>query len=95
MVTRKLQVDRIRAELDQLGGEIDRLKTKAEQAGADKALRFREYLGTLEKKTKDVVARLDKLENQGADALVDIRNGVREAKQRLAIARQAARARFH
>jgi len=86
---------KIRTRLTELRLELDKLKAQAAREKADKRVEFDQYLDSLHEKSKEVGAKLDALKDSGGDALDDIRTGLNEAWERLAIAKRAAKARFH
>jgi hypothetical protein len=87
--------DKIRAELAELSAEMDKLKAKAAAAKSEQAAKLNHYLDALEDTRDNVITRLESIKDSGSDAMDDIKLGLQEAKQRLAIAKRAAQARFH
>ena len=86
---------KIQAELTELRAELTKLRALAEKENADQRKKFDRYLDALNEKSEDVSAKLDSLKESGGDAADDIKKGLKEAWERLAIAKQAAKARFH
>ena len=95
MNTVDLQQQKIRAELEQLRAELDKLKAQADESSAEKQIKFDRYLDTLDEKRNEVGEKLEALKDSGDDAIDDIKEGLKEAWQRLAIAKTAAKIRFH
>ena len=91
----ELYEQEIRAELAQIQAELDTLKARAEQESTGQPMKFDEYLATLTEKSEEVGDKLENLKDSGSDAVDDIKTGLKEAWQRLAIAKRAAEARFH
>lgn len=88
---------RMSAELEMVIAGVERLRARAEAWAPGRGGRFGRYLDVLEDRVADVSAALAKLDDPDPDpASFDrIANDVKDAKLRLAIARRAARARFH
>lgn len=95
MTRTELYEQEIRTELAQLQAELDTLKARAEQEKTGPPMKFEEYLATLTEKSEEVGDKLENLKDSGSDAVDDIKAGLKEAWQRLAIAKRAAEARFH
>jgi hypothetical protein len=91
----QLQRDQVRTELDNIRTEVERLKMRSAENGSEDTSRFDRYLDTLDEKREEVAENLDSLKESGAEAWTDIKKGMKEAKQRLAIAKVAAKSRFH
>ena len=91
----QLHADRIRTELDDLKLEIEKLKSKSAESDSARNGRFDRYLDTLDAKRIEVRDRLDSTAQAGDDSWDEVRQGLKEAQQRLAIAKLAARSRFH
>ena len=86
---------KIRVELSALQTEVEALKLQAEEARLDGQDKMKAYIETLDEKRAEVVDRLDDLSDSGGKALDEIKHGLKDAQQRLAIAKKAAKARFH
>jgi hypothetical protein len=95
MTKKELQLDRIRMELEDIRGEIEKLKKKSADSDSSRSGRFDRYLDTLNAKRIEVRECLDATETEGEEPWDQIHQGLREAQQRLAIAKLAARSRFH
>lgn len=95
MTERNLTKQKLKGELDEIRAEVKMLKAKAAQTTTEQRIKFDRYLETLEEKRNEVGESLESLKESGDDAVDDIKAGLKEAWQRLAIAKQAAEARFH
>lgn len=90
----ELYAQEIRADLQKLRAEVDELKTLAARQKELDRSKLEEYLDALDSKRKDVATKLELLSDSSGDAYDDIKKGMKDAWQRLAIAKQAAAARF-
>ena len=95
MNQRQLERDQLRTELDDLATEIRRLKSKSEENGSDGTSRFDCYLASLEAHHRDLVDEVDKVLEPDANNWSDMVSGFDELNDRLAIAKLAAKSRFH
>ena len=87
--------EKAKSELAEIGAEIRKLKAKAGEAKADQQLKFDRYLSELEVRRQELGRRLESLEDAGQEAMRDLKRGPKEARDRLVIAKRAAKARFH
>lgn len=88
-------IGRVQADLARMRLKLDSLKAKAQGADGRDQTRYTRYLAEIEKKRDQVCSRLDELATDGESAKIDIEKGLKEAWDRIAIATEAARARFH
>jgi len=95
MTRTELYEQEIRAELAQLKAELDSLQVEAERKKLEQESKFDDYLTTLTEKSEEVGKKLENLKDSGSDAAEEIRAGLTEAWERLAIAKNAAKAKFH
>lgn len=95
MNTQEHYEKKISAQLDELDAEIDKLKAVAAKEKAELGIKFGSYIDELEQKRRDVGERLTSLKESGDEAMDDVKRGLKEAWDRLAIAQKAAKARFH
>ena len=95
MTRTELYEQEIRAELAHLKAELDSLQTEAMRAKLEQESKLDEYLTTLTEKSEAVGKKLDNLKDASSDAADEIRAGLTEAWERLAIAKNAAQAKFH
>lgn len=87
--------EKVSAQLDEIDAEIDKLKAVASKEKAELRIKFDGYIDELEQKRKDVGVRLQSIKGSGDAAMDDVQRGLKEAWDRLDIARRAAKARFH
>lgn len=85
----------VRANLEMLEADVARLKARADQIDAGGRSRFARYVDELDQNRAAVARRLEDLRDAGGQAKDDIEQGLKEAWDRLAIAKKAAEARFH
>lgn len=95
MNSSELQAKKIKSELSQLQEELEKLKAQAAVEETENRSEFDRYLDTLDEKSAAVSIQLESLEDTSSDALDEINRELREARQRLAIAKRAAVAKFH
>ena len=86
--------DKVKAQFDKLSAEVDKLKAEAEEISADQRMKFYDYVETLNEKRDDLKGRVDELSDASDAALDEIQTGMKDAWQRIAIAKKAAEARF-
>lgn len=92
MQDRQPEKDKLKAQLDELDAEVDKLKARAKQAGAEQRMKYSEYVDTLEEKRSDMKKRFEELKDDTGEALDELKAGVKDAWERLAIAKRAAQA---
>lgn len=85
----------VSANLEMLKADVAKLKAQAEQIEAKERSRFARYIEELDANRATIARRLDELQDAGGKARNDIERGLKEAWDRLAIAKKAAEARFH
>ena len=95
MTRTELYEQEIRAELAHLKAELDSLQVEAARKKLEQESKLDDYLKTLADKSEEVGKKLDNLRESGSDAADEIRAGLTEAWERLAIAKNAAKAKFH
>ena len=95
MQSHELFKKEVRANLEMLKTDVAKLKARAEQIEARERSRFAQYVDELDESRDAVARRLDELRDAGSNARDDIERGLKEAWDRLAIAKKAAKARFH
>ena len=91
----EMQLDRLRADLARIRTELDALQALADRAGLSRGKRYYRYLDTLERKEADIREAIAGVERPNEQVVRRIQKGVKEAWQRLAIAKTVAEARFH
>jgi hypothetical protein len=87
--------DQVEADLSRMGRQLDRLRAKAGGADGRDQTRYTRYVERIERKRDEISHRLDDLATQGVKARLDIERGLKEAWDRISIATEAAKARFH
>lgn len=87
--------EKVSAELDKIGAEVHRLKAMAAETKAEKQIKLTGYINMLEEKKEALGNQLETLKDSSGDAADDIQRGLKDAWDRLAIAKKAAEARFH
>ncbi len=85
----------LQADLDVVREALDQLLRKAETAGMSRHRRFLRYLRTIDRMHREVGQLLDQTGESERESVDDAAEGLKEVWARLAIARSAARARFH
>ena len=95
MNTTDTTYSRMESELKALRAEVERLKARAAQNDARRAMKLDRYIDTLSDRSDEVGEKIESLKEAGDDAMDDIKSGLQDAWDRLAIAKQAAQARFH
>ena len=85
----------VNANLEMLKADVAKLKARTEQIEADKRSRFAQYVEELDENRASLARQIDELRDAGGKARDDIERGLKEAWDRLAIAKKAAEARFH
>ena len=82
------------ARLDELSAEIDKIKAKADQAGAAAQLKYQEQVDHLRTKQNEAREKLGELNSAADDAWEDLKIGMERAWDSLGEAVSSARARF-
>lgn len=95
MQSQHLFKEEVRANLEMLKADVAKLKARASQIEATERSRFAQYIDELDENREALVGRVEELKHAGGKARDDIEQGLKEAWDRLAIARKAAEARFH
>ena len=86
---------KVEAELKRIRADVEVLKAKAAKVKAEERKKFDDYLGTIEEKSEQIGEQIGELKSKSGEATDDIQKGLKEAWDRLAIATEAAKARFH
>lgn len=95
MQKQELFRDRVEADLSRMRHRLDQLMAKAENADGRDQSRYTRYVERIDRKREEISRRLDDLSTQGVEVKLDIEKGLRDAWDRISIASQAAKARFH
>jgi hypothetical protein len=85
---------KLEAQLDEWGVEIDKLQAKASEASADAQSELEKQVHDLRDQEADAREKLDELSEAGEDAWQDVRGGVEQAWNSLGDAIQRAADRF-
>ncbi len=83
-------VEKIQARLNQWDAEIENLKAKAAEAGADAKIKYYQKIDTIQEKQQEAQSKLDELRRAGDDAWIEMRSGVERAWKELEDATQKA-----
>jgi len=95
MQDQELYRDRVEADLTRMRRHLDKLKARARDADGRDQTRYTRYVRRIERKRDEISRRLDQLQTTGVEAKIDIENGLKDAWDRISIATEAAKARFH
>jgi hypothetical protein len=87
--------EKVSAELDKIGAEVNRLKAMTAETKAEKKMQLTGYIKTLEEKKEVLGSQLETLKDSSGNAMDNIQRGLKDAWYRLAIAKKAAEAKFH
>jgi chromosome segregation ATPase len=86
--------DQIKAQLEDLRYQLDRLQHRIEDMADDAKVKAEAMLDDLETKGKELEKRLDELEDVAEDALEDVKNGLEIAWDGLKTGFYAAKSEF-
>jgi hypothetical protein len=95
MTTRQVHTEKINAELRDIRAEVQRLRALARRPRDDSQGRLENYIEELDEKRRALAKRVASLDDKDTESVNDVMRGLKEARDRLSIAREAARARFH
>ena len=95
MNSQEMYKQEVNASLEMLKADVAELKAKTEKLDAEGRSRFDDYVEELDEKRAEIGKQLADLAEAGGKAKNDIERGLKEAWDRLAIAKRAAEARFH
>ncbi len=85
---------KLKAQLDEWGAEIDKLKAKADNAESDVQLEYYKQIEELRSKQEDATNKLAELREASDDAWEDLKAGIESAWDSLSMAVKNARERF-
>ena len=85
---------KLEARLDQWRAEIDKLQSKAEEAGADARIEYEDQLKRLQTRQDEARQKLKGLDDTSDDAWKDLKSGIEKAWDDLGSAVKNARKRF-
>lgn len=95
MNAQEMYKQEVNASLEMLKADVAELKARTEELDAEGRSRFHDYVEELDEKRAEISKQLAGFAEAGGKAKNDIERGLREAWDRLAIAKRAAEARFH
>jgi len=95
MDTRQLRAQRINAELQDIRVEVQRLRALARRPRGDDRGRLEAYVDQIDDKRRALAKRVESIDGADRDTVHDVMRGLEETRDRLSIAREAAKARFH
>lgn len=95
MSMKQSYVDRLKAQFDEWNAEIDRLKAKADKAGADARIETYQQIDELRMKQIEAQERLGELQAAGETAWEDLKSGVEHAWKGMGDAVSRAASRFN
>ncbi|OOV88367.1 coiled coil domain-containing protein [Oceanospirillum linum] len=85
---------KVEAQLDEWKADIDKLKSKADQANASAQVEYYEQIEQLKTKQEAVSSKFEELRNSSDDAWSDVKSGLELAKESLSEAMDSASKRF-
>jgi hypothetical protein len=95
MTTQQQRTYKINAELQDIRVEVQRLRALARNPRSDDGGRLRRYIAELDDKRRALAGRVSAIDEADRESVNDVMRGLEETHDRLAIAREAAKARFH
>jgi len=95
MNTQQMHTQKINAELQDIRIEVARLRALAQRPRGAGSGRLESYIEQLDDKRKALASRVASLDGTDKESMNDVMRGLKEAQDRLSIAREAAKARFH
>jgi uncharacterized coiled-coil DUF342 family protein len=94
-MTRKDEyVQKLHAKLDEWSAEIDKLKAKADKAGAESRIEYQNQIKNLQQKRREAEKKADELRSAGEGAWEDLKVGVQLAWDSMEEAVKSARSKF-
>ncbi|WP_299203405.1 coiled coil domain-containing protein [uncultured Amphritea sp.] len=94
MSKKELYQQKLQAHLDEMSADINKLKAKADNAGADVQLEYYKQLEELKTMQASARNKLDELKNAGDDAWEDLKTGMDSAWGSISTALKSASSRF-
>lgn len=95
MTTQQHRTQKISAELQDIRAEVQRLRALARHPRSDDGGRLQRYIAELDDKRRALAGRVSAIDAADEESVSDVMRGLDETRDRLAIAREAAKARFH
>ncbi len=94
-MTRKDEyVQKLHAKLDEWSAEIDKLKAKADKAGAESRIEYQNQIKNLQQKRREAEKKADELRSAGEGAWEDLKAGAELAWDAMEEAVKSARSKF-
>ena len=94
MMDKELYQRKMRAKLDELEADVDKLKAKASSLSADAQLEMNEQIRALDSKIAEGKTKLSELSRAGEEAWDSIKEGVESAWDSLKVAVSDAASKF-
>ncbi len=94
MDTKTAYKQKIQSQLDEWNAEIDKLKAKADSAGADAQLEYNQQIKEIRDRQDTVKQKLNELEESSEGAWEEVKTGMDEAMDALDKSLKSAASRF-
>ncbi len=94
MTERDQYIEKTKAKIDQWNADIDRMKARAEEVGADARIEYQKRLDEMRAQRDEAEAQLKKLREASDDAWRDMKAGFDKAWDNISGAFDSAMARF-
>lgn len=95
MDKKKAYEEKLNAQLDEWDAKIDVLKAKADKAGSDAKINYKETIEKLEKQRANAKDSLQELRAASDDAWEDLKDGIEDTWSSLGDAIKSATSRFN
>jgi hypothetical protein len=95
MTNQQQRTQKISSELQDIRVEVQRLRALAKHPRSDDGGRLKRYIAELDDKRRALAGRVSAIDAADRESVNDVMRGLEETRDRLAIAREAAKARFH
>ena len=94
-MTRKDEyVQKLHTKLDEWSAEIDKLKAKADKAGAESRIEYQNQIKNLQQRRREAEKKVDELRSAGEGAWEDLKAGAELAWDAMEEAVKSARSKF-
>jgi uncharacterized coiled-coil DUF342 family protein len=87
-------VQKLHTKLDEWNAEIDKLKAKADKAGADSRVEYQKQIKNLQEKRQTAEKKMAELRSAGEGAWKDLKTGAQKAWDSMEEALKSARSKF-
>jgi len=91
---RDAYVQKLKHQIDQWNGEIDKLQAQADKLGATAKAEMQKHVETLKAKRAELEEKMTPIQKAGEEAWEDLRGGTNQALKALGDAVAAAKSRF-